>query len=195
MSTLLDFPHVSDGGWHMAAKSSRLTQSEVRLLTRLGDLLQRAREDQGLSDRELAKRADMSRQHVRFAVDGGNLSIVYLLRITRALEIPSDALNELGLHVLVALRHVEQAYEHLTEAAALVGGGATKPLSQTAKEDTTDTQAAALVREVTANAKKLGPDRLAALDETLRGLVASSEGPRVPQGKQQRTGAGWRGTK
>jgi transcriptional regulator with XRE-family HTH domain len=179
----------------MVAKSNRLMPNEIRLLTGLADLLKRAREERGLSERELAKRADMSRQHVRFAMAGGNLSIAYLLRITRALEIPSRALSGLGLHVLVALRHVDDAYEHLSEAAALLTGEAAEGVHAPEKDDNTDAEAAALVREVTANAKKLSPDRLAALDETLRGLVASAEQPRVSPSKQRRSGAGWRAKK
>lgn len=180
----------------MVAQSTRLAQSEVGLLARLGDLLQRARDDRGLSDRELAKRADMSRQHVRFAMAGGNLSIVYLLRITRALDIPSQELSQLGLHLVAALRHIEEAASHLAEAtAALQGRNPATIEARDSKPDDTDAQAAALVRDVMANAKTLGPDRLNELDETLRDLVASIEQPSVSPVKGQHRTTGWQRAK
>ncbi len=179
----------------MVAKSKRLTQSEAQLLTRLGDLLQRARDDRGLSDRELAKRADMSRQHVRFSVAGGNLSLIYLLRITRALGIPSEQLTELGLHLVVALRHIEEAASHLAEATAALQAHPPTNEARDAKPDDTDAQAAALVREVMSKAKTLGADRLSVLDGTLRDLVASIEQPAVSTSKGQRSGSGWRRAK
>lgn len=195
MSTLLDFPFVTDGRTRMVEQSTRLTHSEVRLLTRLGDLLQRAKDDLGLSDRELAKRSDMSRQHVRHAIAGGNLSVIYLLRIVRALEIPPKELTNLGLHLVAALQHIEEAASHLAAATAALRGDPNTAEVADAKPEATDAQAAALVRDVMAKAKTLGPDRLSVLDETLRDLVASIEQPRVSDRKGQRSGAGWRRAK
>jgi transcriptional regulator with XRE-family HTH domain len=165
--------------------------SELSVLRRLGTLFERARIEQGLSDRELGRLAGISRQHVRFATHGGNITIVMLLRLTRALHIPSRALSDLGLHVFAALRHIEEAASHLSEAATALRGETPEEVGETQADDT-DAQAAALVREFAANAKKLGPESLALLDVTLRGLVASSEQAAVSDAKQQRTGTGWR---
>jgi transcriptional regulator with XRE-family HTH domain len=165
--------------------------NELSVLRRLGDLFQRARLEQKLSDRELGKLAGISRQHVRFAVSGGNITIIMLLRLTRALQIPSRALSDLGLHVFAALRHIEEAASHLSEAAAVLGGG-TYEEPRHSESDDTDARASALVGEVMAKAKTLGADRLSVLGETLRGLVASAEEPSGTSVKGQGSGTGWR---
>jgi transcriptional regulator with XRE-family HTH domain len=194
MSTLIHFPLITDGRFRMATIAPRQTRNadpnELSALRRLGELFQRARLEKKLSDRELGKLAGISRQHVRFAIAGGNITILMLLRLTRALQIPSRALSDLGLHVFAALRHIEEAATHLSEAAALLGGKASEEPRHSDSNDT-DARAAALVREVMAKAKTLGPNRLSVLDETLRGLVASAEQPGVPAVREKRSGTGW----
>ncbi len=178
----------------MATTAPRQTRNaapnELNTLRRLGDIFRRAQLEQKLSDRELGKLAGISRQHVRFAASGGNITIIMLLRLTRALQIPSQSLSELGLNVFAALRHIEEAASHLSEAAAVLGCKASEELRHPESDDT-DARAAALVREVMAKAKTLGPNRLSVLDETLRGLVASAEQPAIPAVREKRSGTGW----
>jgi len=181
----------------MVNTTARQTRNEdaddLGVLRRLGELLARAQEEQHLSDRELAKLSGISRQHVRFATGGGNITIVKLLMLTRALQIPPRALNDLGLHVLVAVRHIEEASSHLSEAMGVLKGQVPGQVPAPEKDDT-DAHVAALVREVMAKAKTLGPDRLGVLDETLRELVASAEQTDVSAAKVERRGKGWRRT-
>jgi transcriptional regulator with XRE-family HTH domain len=167
---------------------------DLSVLRRLGELLARAQDEQHLSDRELAKLSGISRQHVRFATSGGNITIVKLLMLTRALQIPPRALTDLSLHVLVAARHIEEASSQLSEAVDVLKGHAPGQLAAQAKDDT-DAQAAALVGEVMAKAKTLGRDGLGVLDETLRELVASAEQTNVSAGQVRPRGKGWRRNK
>jgi transcriptional regulator with XRE-family HTH domain len=162
--------------------------SEQSALRRLGELFQRAQLEKRLSERELGKLAGVSRTHLRFAISGGNITILMLLRLTRALQIPSRALSDLGLPVVAALRHIEEAASHLSEAAAILGSNDSAKHSE---KDDTDARAAALVGEVMAKAKTLGADRLSVLGETLRGLVASAEQPGAPAVREKRSGTGW----
>ncbi len=193
MSTLLDFPLDIDGRYHMATRAEQQRRKadpkESSALQGLGELLERAALAKHLSDRELGKLAGISRQHVRFAMNGGNITIVMLLRLTQALQIPWS-LSDLGLDVSAARRHVKEAVSHLSEAFAALGGKAHEEPRHSESDDT-DARAAALVREVMANAKTLGPERLTALDETLRRLVASTEQPGVTPVKGRKTEAGW----
>jgi hypothetical protein len=182
----------------MVTSTVRQTKKEEldgeRVLQRLGRLFEQARIERELSERELGKLAGISRSNVRFAVQGGNITVLTLLGLVRALAIPSQALAELGLEVVAAVAHLEEASAHLSEAAGLIRGQAlgARPASNS---DDTDAQVADLVRELTAKAKTLGHHRLSALDETLRGMVANAEEEEVQPTKARPHGAGWRQAK
>ncbi len=91
-----------------------------RILQRLGKLFEQARIERNLSDCELGKLAGISRSNARFATQGGNITVLTLLGLLRALGIPPRALADLGLEVLATAAHIEEASTHLSEAAGLI---------------------------------------------------------------------------
>jgi transcriptional regulator with XRE-family HTH domain len=183
-------------------QAQQFSPGDTAALQELGRFLGDALAASGVTDRRLAQVAGVSRSNIRFAKQGANLTVLTLVKLARALGIRSIAVGGLTLtggeipQAVAAAKEFEEAAMHLQAAARILRELTGVAVPTNSSQDETDRNAAALVRDVMANAKKLGADRLGVLDETLRGLVASIETQQdASPAKTKRSGTGWGRTK
>ncbi len=152
-------------------------------LREVGRLLAQAIAIRGLTDRKLAQVAGLSRANIRFARKGSNITILTLLKLSRALEIRSIDIGSLTFGsaevtddtAAAVAEKIESAVADLMAAVAILRNRRNESAEvRRMDRDDRDTNAAELVRDVMFNAKRLGPDGLAALDEALHSLVVSA---------------------
>ncbi|MEA2166658.1 MAG: hypothetical protein QOK37_4785 [Thermoanaerobaculia bacterium] len=154
--------------------------SDAASLLELGRHLTKIVAERGVTDRKLAQTAGVSRTNVRYAKNGANITLLTLLKLARALGIRSLSVGELAIgsapagNDIAVAEELKQAIVHLTTAVALLEGNAPNAKLR-ARNDDSDAQAAALIRDVVAKAKTLGSGRLRVLEETLRTLTGSAE--------------------
>lgn len=203
-STLLDFPLLT-GRRHMVVKTSKReteeTNSDTVALRELGRLIGERLVARGVTERKLAQLAGVSRSNIRFAKQGANVTVLTLVKLARALDIRSIAIGALTLtsaaipQALEAAKEFEEAATHLQAAARILRELTGDPAEANPAQEETARNLAALVRDVAANAKVLGAERLNVLDETLRKLLASAKEPAVETPTAKSRGPGWRQTK
>ena len=162
-------------------KSETTEPDDTETLREIGRLLTRAVAERGMTDRKLAHAAGVSRTNIRYAKNGANITLLTLLKLTRALGIHSMNVGGLLLGDTPAgddsaiAEELRQAIAHLAKAVALIES---KPArAAPATSDDADAKAAALIRDVVATAKTLGSGRLNVLEGTLRGLATHAADP------------------
>jgi len=170
-------------------------------LRELGRLLGDTLAARGVTERKLAQLAGVSRSNIRFAKQGANVTVLTLVKLARALDMRSIPIGALSLtssaipQAIAAAKEFEEAATHLQTAAKILRELTGDSSEENQAQDETARNFAALVRDVTANAKALGAERLAVLDETLRELLASAKEPAVETDAVKRRRPGWRQTK
>jgi transcriptional regulator with XRE-family HTH domain len=204
-STLLDFPLLT-GRRHMVVKTSKREAEEPNsvdtvALRELGRLLGETLTARGVTERKLAQLAGVSRSNIRFAKQGANVTVLTLVKLARALDMRSIAIGALTLtsaaipQALEAAKEFEEAATHLQAAAKILRELTGATAEESPAEEETVRNAAALARDVLANAKALGAERLGVLDETFRELVANVKQTAVETAAVKPRGPGWRQTK
>ncbi len=164
-------------------------------LVSLGAFLRAARTARGINQARAAREARVSRKQLALLEKGGNVSVKFLLRLARYLEVDTLPLDgrvsivagELGLNVLELLRYLEllaALVEHLREFAVQA---ALPPSERRTLKDTL------ALREFVARqvSDDVGARRLAAAIFQLSDEVSPTLRPRAAAAKRrQRRGAG-----
>lgn len=190
----------------MVVKTSRREAEEPNsvdtvALRELGRLLGETLTARGVTERKLAQLAGVSRSNIRFAKQGANVTVLTLVKLARALDIRSIAIGALTLtsaaipQALEAAKEFEEAATHLQAAAKILRQLTGGPAEADPAQEETVRNAAVLSRDVLANAKALGDERINALDQTLRELLASAKEPAVETAAVKPREPGWRQTK
>jgi|GEM_PF-1847704 len=170
-------------------------------LRELGRLLGDTLAERGITERKLAQLARVSRSNIRFAKQGANVTVLTLVKLARALNMRSIPIGALTLtgsalpQALAAAKEFEEAARHLQAAARILRELTGESVEPNPAQEETARNFAALVRDVAANAKALGIERLNVLDETLRELLASAKEPSVETEAVKPRRPGWRQTK